>query len=170
MRAAAAFVAVCAGLSVPAGLAAPPPHKNVKPLPPTLLPALGTATAAAEPATAGARPAVLTVSLRLELQCGRPRVGVVVVTLPAAMRAPAEIEAADVLVGGRTPLALHRHGRVFTLMLRPTVGMTCDVLAPGNLTVVFARGAALGNPVRSGSYPVVIRAGSTRAVAHLVVG
>lgn len=167
MRAVVAIAVAVAGLSAPAVLAAPP-YKSVKPIGSTKLP-LGSATAVAAPAAAGARRAKLTLTLRLELQCGRPRTGVVSVSLPAALRLPATVSAGAVLVDGRRPHALRRQGRLFTLTLKPTSGMLCDVLGPGDLTVVFTPSAEIGNPAKPGSYPVAIRAGSTRAVARLIV-
>jgi hypothetical protein len=39
-----------------------------------------------------------------------------------------------------------------TLPSAPTV--TCDMIGPGRLTIVFGRSAGLGNPVRAGTYTV----------------
>jgi hypothetical protein len=167
MRTAAAAVAALAGLAGPAGGTTPP--KPVKPIPPIVLPAPGVATASAAPARAGARPAALTLTLSTELKCGRLGPGVVLVTLPAAVRVPSTLHRSRVRVNGRVPAAVKVTGHVVVLTEPPLKGLTCDVLAPGRLKVVFTRAAAFGNPLEPGRYPIAIRAGAARGIAHLVV-
>jgi hypothetical protein len=164
VRAAAAAVAALAGLLVPAGAAAPP--KPIRPIP--ILP-VGTATASAVPATAGARPAALTVTLRLELRCGRLGPGPIVVVLPAAVRVPPALSRADVHVNGGPPASVSLSRHVIGLTVPRVSGITCDVMAPGRLTVAFLSTAGLGNPATPGRYAVSIRAGGSAAVAHLVI-
>jgi hypothetical protein len=167
MRVAAAAVAALAGLLVPAGAAAPP--KPVRPISPITIHPIGAATASAAPARAGARPAQLTVTLRLEFQCGRPASLPIIVVLPGAERMPAALSRADVLVNGRPPAAVSLAGHVVGLTLPRTSGITCYAMAPGTLAVVFLPTAGLGNPAAPGAYAVSIRSGGTSAVAHLIV-
>lgn len=167
MRAAAAAVAALAGLLAPAGAAAPP--RPVKPISPITIRPIGTATASAVPARAGARPAKLSVSLRLEFQCGRPASLPIIVVLPAAERMPTALSRTDVLVNGRPPAAVSVTGHVVGLTLPRTSGITCYSMAPGTLAVVFLPTAGLGNPAAPGTYAVSIRSGGTSAVAHLIV-
>jgi hypothetical protein len=167
MRAAAAAVAALAGLLVPAGAAAPP--KPVHPISPIAIRPIGTATANAVPAAAGAQPAGLTVTLRLEMQCGRPRPGPIVVALPAAMSLPAQLLRTDVRIDTRMPATLSLTKHVVVLTPPRTSGITCDSIGPGTLSVVFLQSAGLGNPASPGTYPVTIRSGGSSAVAHLIV-
>ena len=164
MRGVAALAAVLAGIAVPAAVGAPP-----KPLPPVTLPTGGSATAVAVPATAGARPVKLTLTLRFEMQCGRPGPGPVVVSLPAAERVPHTIARHAVTLGGKPPLRASISGHVVVLTLPPQKGVICDVIGPGTLTVAFAPAAGLGNPPSAGSYAVAVRVGARAFVAHLAV-
>ncbi|HXY80128.1 MAG TPA: hypothetical protein VEH55_02060 [Gaiellaceae bacterium] len=164
MRGVAALVAVLAGLTVPAAAGAPP-----KPVPPVTLPPGGSATATAMPATAGARSVRLTLTVRFEMQCGRPGAGPVVVSLPAAERVPHTIARRDVSLGGKPPLRASISGHVVVLTLPPQRGVICDVIGPGTLTVGFAPAVGLGNPPTGGSYPVAVRVGARAFVAHLAV-
>jgi hypothetical protein len=167
MRAAAAAAAALAGLLIPAGTTAPPKPKPISPI--TIRP-IGTATASAAPAKAGARPAQLTVTLRLELQCGRPGSLPIIVVLPAAERVPATLSRNDVRVNGVSPVSVSLSHHVVGVMLPRTSGVvTCNSMAPGTLTVVFLRTAGFGNPVSPGRYRVSIRSGVTSAVAQLLV-
>jgi len=164
MRGVTAFVAVLAGLAVPAARGAPP-----TPVPPVTLPAGGVATATAVPATAGARPVKLTLTLRYEMQCGRPGPGPVVVSLPAAERVPHTLARRDVSLGGKPPVRASISGHVVVLTLPPQRGIICDVIGPGILTIAFAPAAGLGNPSAAGSYAIAVRVGARAFVAHLAV-
>ena len=95
---------------------------------------------------AGARPVVLTLRMRYEMQCARPGPGPLVVTFPAGERLPAQIDAGDVLVDEGPPTNVRRSGRSVSIGLPARHGPLCDVIAPSVLTVVFDRGAQLGNP------------------------
>jgi hypothetical protein len=123
-----------------------------------LLP-LNTATAAATPATAGARTA-LTLTMHYEMQCGKPGPGPVVVTLPAAEHVPHAITRARVLVDAKAPRAVSVSGHVVTIALVPPHGITCMEIGPGTVTVSFTHAAGLGNPAAAGSYRVGIRVGT----------
>jgi hypothetical protein len=118
---------------------------------------------------AGARPVELTLTLRLELKCGRPMSGPIIVVLPAAARVPASIPRAAVRLNGRPPSGMSVSHHVVGLALPRTTGLSCDVIAPGTLTVVFMRAAGVGNPAAPGTYPVSLRAGGTTAIAKLIV-
>ena len=138
---------------VPAGAAAPP----------------GPLTAQAVPARAGSRPAELRLAFRTELQCGRVGPGPVIVALPSAERIPASIRAGAVLVNGAAPRSVTRTGSVISLAIPPAHGITCNVIGPGTISIVFTRAAGLGNPAASGTYRVSVRAGGRAATGNLVV-
>lgn len=82
---------------------------------------------------------------------------------------PASIRAGAVLVNGAAPRSVSRAGSVVTLAVHPTTGITCNVIGPGTITIVFTRAAGLGNPTASGTYRVSVRAGSRAASGNLVV-
>ena len=159
-------MAAFAGLFVPAGAATPP---QPTPIDPVKLPSSAIATAAAEPATAGAQDVRLTITLRTELQCGRPRGASVIVVLPQAMTVPTALAHAHVLVGGHSPKRVAVSDHVVSIALAPTSGVTCFVLAPGRITVEFEPAAGLGNPHAPGRYRVSIRNGGASGVAQLTV-
>ena len=145
------------------------PPKPVKPIEPITIRPIGTATARAVPTRAGARPALLTVTLRLELQCGQPGLLPITVVLPAAERVPRSISPDDVVVNGRAVRSLSLIGHVVVLTLPRTSGINCYAIAPGLLTVQFLRRAGLGNPTEPATYRISIRRGSTSAVARLII-
>ena len=167
MRASAAIAAAAAVILVPAAVAAPP--KAITPVPPVTIGPIGQATAAAAPSGAGANPVELSLTLRLELQCGRLGPGPIVVSLPAAMQMPATIARGTVLLNGTAPATLTLSGHVVTMTRPPTKGILCTVMAPGTMKVVFSRAARLGNPSGAGRYAVTVRAGRTTGVAHLSI-
>jgi hypothetical protein len=101
---------------------------------------------------AGARPVTLTLELRYEMQCAHPGPGPLAITFPAAERLPAHLAGRDVLVDGHPATQVALNGRVVTVALPVQRGPLCDVIAPAVLKVVFARGAAIGNPRAAGTY------------------
>jgi hypothetical protein len=103
---------------------------------------------------AGARPVVLTLRLRYEMQCARPGPGPLVITFPAGERLPAQIAAGDVLVDDGPAAGVRRSGQTVSVGLPIRHGPLCDVIAPSVLVVVFDRGAQLGNPSRPGHYAI----------------
>ena len=119
---------------------------------PQTLPASASVTLSSS--RAGARPVVLTLRMRYEMQCARPGPGPLVVTFPAGERLPAQIAAGDVLVDEGPATNVRRSGRTVSIGLPVRHGPLCDVIAPSVLTVVFDRGAQLGNPARVGNYAV----------------
>ncbi len=151
---AAAVAAVLAGLSVPVATATLP---------------VGSARAVATPDVAGAQPTALTLTLRFLMTCGRPGAGPIVVSLPAAEKVPRAIARSDVLVGGKPPLTARISGHTVTLTLPRSQGVTCLVIAPGTLTILFTRAAGLGNPSVAGTYPLPVRVGLRILVARLTV-
>ena len=164
MRRLAVLLAVLAGGTVPALAALPP-----KPQLPVPLPLTGSATAVAAPATAGARPAVLTLKIRYEMQCGWPGAGPLVVSLPKAQHVPHTLAPRTVVVDGKPPASASLTGHVIVLGLPPRHGITCMLIGPGTLTVVFTRAAGLGNPAAAGSYPIAVRIGAHAFTPHLAV-
>jgi hypothetical protein len=104
-------------------------------------------------AHAGARPVVVTLRARYEMQCGWPGPGSLTLRFPAGML-PGRIVPAAVLVNGRPATAVtsssSRRELAVALPARPQI--LCDAIGPGALTVVFTRAARVGNPVAAGSY------------------
>jgi hypothetical protein len=159
------FAAGLAGMVVPAGAAAPP---KVQPIAPITVRPVGSLVARAVPAQHGARPAALQLSLRTELQCGRLGGGPIVVVFPAAERMPAALQDGDVLVNGKA-LGATLNGHVVSIAFPKTVGVSCDVLGPGTVSVVFTKAAGLGNPLAAGTYHVSLRVRGAGAVAPFEV-
>jgi hypothetical protein len=123
-------------------------------------PPLDSVTATLSSAHAGARPVVLTLAVRTELQCGRLNGGALVVHLPVQERVPATIAAAAVLVGGKPSGAVAVAGHTLTVSIPRPRGMMCDVIGPGTVTLVLTRLANLGNPKNAGTYPLVVSRGT----------
>lgn len=163
MRARACLIAFAAIL-VPAAAGATP-----KPISPIVIGGLGAATAAAEPARAGAQPVTLTLTIEVELQCGRLQRGPVVVSLPETMRLGASLARTAVLLDGKPPATVSITGHSVGIGVPPRTGIICDVMSPGKLKIVFTPAAHVGNPPEPGRYPVTIRAGRTSGIAQLVV-
>ncbi len=152
MRAVVAAVAALAGVAVPVATAAPPSLHAV-----------------VSPAASAARPATLRLSLRTELQCGALGSGTIAVGFPAAERMPPALESGDVLVDGKA-LRPTLSGHVVQIALPKTGGgITCTVIAPATVTIVFTKAASLGNPTTPGTYHVSLRLRGRTAVAPFVV-
>ncbi|HVA31904.1 MAG TPA: hypothetical protein VMU58_11610 [Gaiellaceae bacterium] len=158
---AAATAAVLAGIVAAAAIGARPATHLVLPV--------GSAAAVAVPATAGAHPVTLTLRARLLMTCGRPGPGPIVVSLPAAERVPRAIARSAVLAGGSAPLTVRVAGHTVTLTLPRPPGVTCLVIAPGTLTIVFSRAAGLGNPSAAGTYALSVRIGAQSFRARLTI-
>jgi hypothetical protein len=142
----------------------------LKPVPPVVLrPSADGLAVKAEPAAAGARPARLSLALQAELQCGRLVSGPIFVVLPAAERLPERIAPSAVLVSGGAVAGVSVSGHTVAIALRKTIGLMCDSITHGTVTIVFAKAARLGNPLRAGSYSVAVRAGSSAATGRLIV-
>jgi hypothetical protein len=163
MRARAAVFAVAAILVHAAAGATP------KPTSPVVIGGLGTATAAAEPARAGARPVALTLTIEVELQCGRLQHGPVVVSLPEKMRLGASLARTAVLLDGKPAATVSLTGHLVGIGVPPRTGIICDVMSPGKLKIIFTPAAHFGNPPAPGRYAVTIRVGATSGTAHLIV-
>lgn len=106
---------------------------------------------------AGARPIALTLRMRYDMQCARPGPGPLMVTFPPGELLPAHIATSDVSVDGEPATQVARNGQTVTVGLPIRHGPLCDVIAPAVLTVVFDRGALLGNPQRAGEYAIAAR-------------
>jgi hypothetical protein len=167
MRVRAALALVTAAAAAPAVAAAPPKPIHGGPI---SLGGKASATAAAEPAAPGARPVRLVLSLRdSELQCGRLRSRTVIVTTPSALRLPARIARSAVRIGGSTPATIVVSGHTIAMSLAPSIGLTCNVIGPGSVRIVFSPAAGLGNPASAGRYRIGVAAGTSVAVATLPV-
>jgi len=126
--------------------------------------------ATARPARAGAAPVVLTVKARLdELQCGRVTRGPLLLGLPSSARVPRRIAARAVTIDGAATAGVHVSGHVLALQPAPPKGMICDVIGPGNVTVVVRGAAGVGNPRRAGAYRLWLRLGGQTVAGRLVV-
>jgi hypothetical protein len=125
------------------------------------------ATVSVSPVGPAARPAVLTLRLHYEMLCAQPGSGPVTVSFPLALRIPATIPPAAVLVDGAAPPSVHTDGHVVTIGLAPNAKVICQSFVPGTLRIVFTRSARLGNPARSGAYVVRARVGTHAFAATL---
>src|SRR5437016_11984936 len=128
----------------------------------------GNATAVATPKAAGARPAVLKVSLHLELRCDKPGPAAIAITLPRAWRVPNSIARTAVWVDSSRPDAVSVSGHTFTLQPHAPVG-TCTVIAPGTIDIKFTQAARLGNPRAAGRYTVRASIGKQDFSARVVI-
>ena len=108
----------------PSSWAAPPPRARPD------IPRSDSVTATLSNAHAGARPVVLTLAIRTELQCGRLVGGALVVRLPAQERVPATVAATAVLIGGKPAGAVAVAGHTLTVSIPRPRGMMCDVIGP----------------------------------------
>ena len=130
----------------------------------------GLATATLSSSKAGARHVTLTVSLTTELQCGRLMGSrTLVVTLPAKARIAKTVPATAVLVSGKAVSQVAVAGRVLTLSLAPTRGMTCNSITTGIAKVVVGRAAGLRNPPAPGGYTVRVTHGAESFSAPLKI-
>lgn len=165
MRGRLATALVLAAAAAPTVAAAPP-----SPVPggPISLGTKASATALAEPATHGALPVELVLTLRTELHCGRLNGRSIIVTVPTAVHVPDSIARTSVRVGGGAPAAVAVSGHTVALSMPQPAGVVCNVIAPGAVKIVFLRAAGLGNPTTAGPHRIGIAAGTAVATAVLV--
>ena len=133
-----------------------------------MIPAHSASVAVSSP-RAGARPVVVAVQLRYEMQCGWPGPGTVTIRFPAAMAVPDRILATDVLVDGKPATSVVGHGRQEVVGMPPRHGILCDLMGPGLLRITFTRAARLGNPKAPGSYALHALRGAMGFTAPFVV-
>jgi len=117
----------------------------------------------------GVRPVSLIIKIRLELQCGQPGVAPITITLPAAEKVPRTIPLTAVRVSGRLPATLSRQGRRITITPAAPSGVTCDVIAPGTITIRISKTANFGNPDRPGNYRIAIDRQTLHLQANLAI-
>jgi hypothetical protein len=118
---------------------------------------------------AGARPVVVAVQLRYEMQCGWPGPGTVTIRFPDAMTVPSVIPATSVLVNGKPAPSVVNVDHRETIGLPPRSGILCDVIGPGRLRITFTRAARIGNPRAAGVYALRAVKGKVGFTARLVV-
>jgi hypothetical protein len=135
----------------------------------TVNPPMDSVTVTLSSTHAGARPVVLTLAVRTELQCGRLIGGALVVRLPAQERMPATVAATAVLVGGKPSGAVAVAGHILTVSIPRPRAMMCDVIGPGTVTLVLTRSANLGNPKNAGTYPLVVSRGTQQFKTQLKI-
>jgi hypothetical protein len=128
----------------------------------------GAAAGVATPNTAGAKPARLKISLNLDLRCAKPGPTPIVLSLPTAWRVPRQVAQPAVWIDTSHPKAVTVSGHTLTLEPVAPTG-TCNVIAPGTITVKFTRAAKLGNPRRAGRYTVRAAIGTQNFSARVSI-
>jgi hypothetical protein len=108
---------------------------------------------------AGAPHVRLTLTVRYEMRCNNPGPGILVVVLPKKERQPQRIAASAVTLDGRAAAKVKTRPHVVSITLPVPQGITCNVIAPGKLIVVFKPSAGLGNPAAPSVYPLTVRKG-----------
>jgi hypothetical protein len=112
----------------------------------------------------------LTLVARYEMRCNTPGPGTLVVVLPAKEKQPRRIAASAVTLDGRSAPAVKTRLHTVSITLPGPHGITCNVMAPGKLTVVFKPAAGLGNPAAPGVYPLTVRKGEVALKATFRIG
>jgi hypothetical protein len=172
MRVAAMLALLVAGLAGGGASAAASPVVVGPSVPTSSTGAGSTGTTAAAPAPsapgaslrlssshAGARPVVVRLTLRYEMQCGYPGSGFLTVGLPPQERLPSSFAAASALLDDKRARA-SLAGKTIRVALPARPDVLCDVIGPGVLRLVLTKAADLGDPERAGTYSVFTRAGS----------
>ena len=118
---------------------------------------------------AGARPVRLAIKLPAVLQCGYPRGGAVVVTLPQASAVPHTILRAAVKVNGKLAGGVAVVRRSVTVAMPRPAGMLCDSITDGTMLVAIGAGANLGNPPQAGTYKITIKRGPASYAAPIAI-
>jgi hypothetical protein len=118
---------------------------------------------------AGARPVRLAIKLPAVLQCGYPRGGAVVVTLPQASRVPHAIGRAVVKVNGKLAGGVAVVHRSVTVAMPRPGGMLCDSITDGTMLVAIGAGANLVNPPQAGTYKITIKRGPASYAAPITI-
>jgi len=116
----------------------------------------------------GARPAALTVSLSLELRCGKPGPTPIVIALPRAWRLPGAVATKAVWVNKAHPKSVDVSGHTLTVASK-VAHETCMVIGPGTIKLRFTRAAKLGNPRRTGRYTVRASIGTQGFTARVTI-
>jgi hypothetical protein len=124
------------------------------PVAPTPIGPASGASVAVSSAKAGARPVVLTLRLRYEMQCGDPGKGALLVKLPSAVRVPASFPKTSAALDGKPATARLVSATTLRVALPPQPQVLCDLIGPGTLTFALTRAADIGNPVKPGAYAV----------------
>lgn len=109
---------------------------------------------------AGARPVGVALRFASELRCGSVRAGRLLVRFPAAEHVPSQIATTSVLVNGRSARAVTPTGTTLAVAVPQLSGISCGVITPGIVRVVFKPAAGLGNPASAGTYPISVRGGT----------
>ena len=118
---------------------------------------------------AGARSVRLAIKLPAVLQCGYPRGGAVVVTLPQASRVPHAIGRTAVKVNGKLAGSVAVVRRSVTVTMPRPAGMLCDSMTDGTMLVAIGAGAKLGNPPKAGMYRIQIKRGPASYAAPITI-
>ena len=118
---------------------------------------------------AGATPVALTLVAAYEMQCGYPGPGPVLLQLPREEAVPRALKPSQVLVDGRPAPGVGISGHTVRIGLAPMPRIMCDVIGMGRLTILFTRGAELGNPVAPGSYAITATSARMRLSADFTI-
>ena len=129
---------------------------------------VGSATAAAAPQTAGAKPASLKISLSLYLRCAEPGPAAIAISLPRTWRVPKTVAPTATWINSDHPRAVTVSNHTLTLQPAAHRG-TCTVLVPGAIKVTFTRAAKLGNPFQAGRYTVRASLGTQDFSARVTI-
>jgi hypothetical protein len=95
----------------------------------------------------------------------------VLVALPPAFSLPQRVATSAVRVGGKAArsISVSRETHTIRIALPPLHGISCYSIAPGSVTVAFAKAANLGNPARPGRYRITVTAGRQQTVDSLTI-
>jgi hypothetical protein len=109
------------------------------------------------------------IKLPAVLQCGYPRGGAVVVTLPPASTVPHAIGRAAVKVNGKLAGGVAVVRRSVSVAMPRPAGMLCDSITDGTMLVAIGAGAKLGNPPKPGAYKITIKRGPASYAAPITI-
>jgi len=127
------------------------------------------ATVSLSSTKAGAHAVRLAIKLPAVLQCGYPRGGAVVVTLPQASTVPHAIGRAAVKVNGKLAGSVAVVRRSVTVAMPRPAGMLCDSITDGTMLIAIGAGAKLGNPPKAGTYKITIKRGPAAYAAPITI-
>jgi hypothetical protein len=164
----AAALAAAAGALASLAFSAGPPPIVISPGAPMPLPPQPGLTASLSTTRAGARPVTLTLTFPAALICGRVS-GVTEVTLPHAAQTPDAVAPAAVTINGARAGTVTVRGSTIAVAPSRPHGVTCMSIVEGTAKLVFTPAARLGNPARSGDYPVLVRRGRSVLRATLAI-
>lgn len=137
-----------------------------------LAPVASAAPVALHVTASDTHPGAQRVALKLrfdgELQCGTVAGHSLKVTLPAAAQIPSSVAPRALLVNGQQAGSIVVRRNVITVTPKHPPDL-CDIVTGGAIRITFTRRAGLGNPVKAGTYPIVVAQGAALARGRLIV-